>query len=127
MLARPEVRGMRSRRPKFCAGLVCFAVLMVSALGSAQSRQTPPQPLHRVDPVFPDSGIREGIPSATVVVRLTIPTDGIPKDLKVQKGFRPDFDQSAIDSVRQWRFKPAMKDGKPIEVTVTLQIAFRRM
>jgi TonB family protein len=62
-----------------------------------------------------------------VVVRLTIPTDGIPKDLKVQKGFRPDFDQSAIDSVRQWRFKPAMKDGKPIEVTVTLQVAFRRM
>jgi protein TonB len=62
-----------------------------------------------------------------VVVQLTIPTDGIPKDVKVAKGFRSDFDQSAIDSVRQWRFQPATKDGKPTEVTVTLQVAFRRM
>jgi TonB family protein len=46
--------------------------------------------------------------------------------VKIAKGFRPEFDQNAIDAVRQWRFQPAMKDGKPVEVTVTVQVAFHR-
>ncbi len=84
----------------------------------------PPKPIHMVDARYPDSAICEGI-EGTVLVRLTIPTDGISTDVKIAKGFRPDFDQSAIDSVRQWRFRPASKDGKPIEVTITLEVAFK--
>jgi protein TonB len=98
---------------------------MGSAVGFAQTQQAkPPKPIHIVPAKYPDSAIRDGI-EGTVSVMLTIPADGIPKDVKVAKGFRPDFDQSAIDSVRQWRFRPATKDGKPMEVTVTLQVAFK--
>lgn len=60
------------------------------------------------------------------LVKLTIPPDGIPKDVTIAKGYRPEFDQSALEAVRQWRFQPAMKDGKPLEVTVTLQVVFQR-
>ena len=77
-----------------------------------------------VDPKYPDSAIRDR-KDAAVLVGLTIPTNGIPKDVKIAKGFRPDFDQNAIDAARQWRFQPAMKDSKPIEVTITLQFEFR--
>jgi protein TonB len=78
-----------------------------------------------VDPEYPDSALREDI-EGTVSVMLTIPPDGVPKDVKIAKGFRPDFDKSAIESIRQWRFRPAMRDGKPIEVTVTVGVVFKR-
>jgi protein TonB len=86
-------------------------------------KTTPPKPVHIVAAEYPDSG--DGI-EGTVLVLLTIPPDGIPKDVKIAKGLRTDFDKSAIESMRQWRFRPAMRDGKPIEVTVTLQVVFKR-
>jgi len=74
---------------------------------------------------YPESAIREGM-EGTVLVMLTIPPDGVPKDVKLVKGLRPDFDKSAIESMQQWRFRPAMRDGKPIEVTVTIKVVFKR-
>src|ERR1700680_3587220 len=80
--------------------------LLGSASMFAQAQKTtPPKPVHMVDPEYPDSAIREGI-VGTVLVMLTIPPDGVPKDVKIAKGLRPDFDKSAIESIRQWRFRP---------------------
>ena len=110
----------RMSRPLITA---CF--LLIATVGLCQSKTTPPKPVRTVTAEYPDSAIREGI-DATVSVGLTIPPDGIPKDVKVTKGFRPDFDESAVNAIRQWRFRPAMKDGKPIEVTVTIEVAFKR-
>jgi len=30
-----------------------------------------------------------------------------------------------MEAVRQWRFEPAMKDGKPVAVSVSIEVAFR--
>jgi len=34
------------------------------------------------------------------------------------------LDQKAIDAVRQYRFKPAMKDGKPVQVDLYVDVNF---
>jgi TonB family protein len=34
------------------------------------------------------------------------------------------LDQKAIESVRQWKFSPATKDGKPVAVEVRVEVAF---
>jgi len=73
---------------------------------------------------YPASAIRDRM-EGTVLVQLTIPPDGIPKDVKVVRGLRADFDESAIAAVNKWKFRPAMKDGNPIQVTVTLQVEFK--
>ena len=52
---------------------------------------------------------------------------GLPKDPHILKGLDKDLDQSAVDAVKDWRFAPAQKDGKPIAVRVSLQIQFRSM
>lgn len=65
-----------------------------------------------------------GTGGRTVSVQLTIQTDGVPKDVRVAKRVREDIDDSALDAVRQWRFRPAMRDGKPIEVRVTVEVSF---
>jgi periplasmic protein TonB len=99
---------------------------MIGACASlALAQTTPPKAIHTVAPEYPETAIRSVV-DPTVLVKLTIPPDGIPKDVKIAKGYRPEFDQSALEAVRQWRFKPAMKDGKPVQVTVTLQVVFQR-
>ncbi len=35
------------------------------------------------------------------------------------------LDQKAIESVRQWKFEPATKDGVPVAVRVNVEVQFR--
>jgi TonB family protein len=35
------------------------------------------------------------------------------------------LDQKAIESVRQWEFEPATKDGAPVAVRVNVEVQFR--
>jgi len=103
-----------------------IAGVLGSAPVFARAQKTiPPQPVHMVTAEYPESAIREGL-EGTVLVMLTIPPDGVPKDVKLAKGLRPDFDKSAIESMQQWRFRPATRDGKPIEVTITIEVVFKR-
>ena len=37
----------------------------------------------------------------------------------------PALDQQASEAVQQWRFKPAIKDGKPVPMIATLELTFR--
>jgi protein TonB len=34
------------------------------------------------------------------------------------------FDEAAIEAIRQWRYKPALQDGKPVDVYMTVVIDF---
>jgi protein TonB len=35
------------------------------------------------------------------------------------------LDEKAIEAVNQYRFKPAMKDGEPVPVRITVEVNFR--
>ena len=37
----------------------------------------------------------------------------------------PLLDQTAINAYSKWRFKPGMKDGKPVPVMATIEVNFR--
>ena len=38
----------------------------------------------------------------------------------VLKGLGKDIDSKALESVRKWHFKPALKDGQPVPVSTQL-------
>jgi periplasmic protein TonB len=57
------------------------------------------------------------------VLMAVIGTDGNVKDVRVESGL-PMLAQAAIDAVRQWRYKPYMINGEPVEVDSRITINF---
>jgi TonB family protein len=78
-----------------------------------------------IDPKFP-SDPRERQFSGTVEVALLLDTSGKPQQAYVEKSFSPDFDKNALEAVKQYRFHPALQNGKPVAVKVCAEINFRR-
>jgi TonB family protein len=61
----------------------------------------------------------------SVLLSLVVDENGVARNIKVVQSLDPGLDQAAIDSVRQWRFKPGQKDGSPVAVMVQIQVTFR--
>jgi protein TonB len=50
----------------------------------------------------------------------------MPENLHVERSLTPDFDKHAMDAVRQYKFKPAMRLGKPVAVSIRIEVNFKR-
>lgn len=85
---------------------------------------TRPLPTYRREPDYSEVARKLGI-TGTVMVGLVIGADGIPRDFNVQKSLGYGLDEKAIEATQQWQFKPAMKDGTPVPVRVTIDLNFR--
>jgi protein TonB len=60
----------------------------------------------------------------TVVLQLLIGRDGTVQDAKFQQGSLA-FARTAIDGVKQWKFKPYLFNGRPVSVQTTMSVSFR--
>lgn len=60
----------------------------------------------------------------TVVLWLIVDSNGKPRDLRVARSLGMGLDQKALEAVRLWRFKPAMKDGTPVAVQINVEVNF---
>jgi protein TonB len=60
----------------------------------------------------------------TVGLVLVVKADGSIGDIRVGKSVEPNLDEAAIASARKWRFSPGTKDGEPVDVIVSMTVAF---
>lgn len=61
-------------------------------------------------------------------VRVEVDANGNATDVQVveRSGERSrDLDRAVTDAVRQWRFEPAMKDGKAVAGAVVVPVEFK--
>jgi|SRR5208337_4130357 len=127
---------MRSTMRKFnfaIASLFLFCVVgFISAPQlNAQSSATPadnlvkPKAIYTPIPDYPESARKSGV-EGKVEVHFTVGTDGKPHHVVVKKGLTPEINQATIEGVNKWRFKPATKNGKPIDYEVDAQLSFRK-
>jgi TonB family protein len=79
-----------------------------------------PEAIHKVAPVYPE-GVK-GV-GGTVMIQMLVGEDGRVHDTRVVKSV-PQFDQAAIEAVRQWRFKPALSKGEPVTLWVAVPVRF---
>jgi len=61
----------------------------------------------------------------TCVLSVVVGPDGMAHDIKVTNTLGLGLDEKAIEAVRKWRFEPATKDGKPVNVLISVQVNFR--
>jgi protein TonB len=76
----------------------------------------------QVVPVYPAVAKAARV-QGTVRFRVIIGTDGQVKSLTTLGG-PPPLAQAAADAVRQWRYQPTLVDGKPVEVSTEIDVAF---
>lgn len=61
-----------------------------------------------------------------VLLRLIVNAQGIPQNIQVVRPLGHGLDEAAVDAVKRYRFRPAMKDGnQPVPVMLTIEVNFR--
>ena len=78
--------------------------------------------IQKIQPQYPAIAKTARI-QGTVVLEATISKSGTIEGLKAVSG-PPMLYQAAIDAVRQWRYKPYMLNGEPVEVGTTINVVF---
>jgi len=86
---------------------------------------TPPEVVKKKDPKYTREA-REAELEGLVMVEADIGPDGRVHDARVLRPLGMGLDQRAVDAVKKWKFKPAMKDGHPVWVQVTVEVLFRQ-
>jgi len=94
------------------------------ASSTSSSGTQQPVVLYKKEPVYTEEA-RNAKLQGTVVLATTIGTDGRAGNIQVLKSLGLGLDEKAIEAVKQWKFRPAIQDGKPVESTHHVEVLFR--
>jgi TonB family protein len=83
-----------------------------------------PLPLHKVDPRYPPTLIQEHV-EGEVVLYAVIRRDGSVDSIQLVRGLDDQLDANSMQALSEWRFRPAMKAGQPIDLEAIVHIPFR--
>jgi len=121
---------------------VTFVVAVVALLSQQVDGQRPHQPaalsmpptspqydvppilLSGRVPIYPITRLKRG-QSGDALIAFTIDEHGIPRDFRVVQSDYPYYASHAIAAVREWRFRPALKNGKPVAVQARIPFSYR--
>jgi TonB family protein len=85
---------------------------------------TAPIPIYKPEPPYTERARRRKI-EGTSVLWAIIGADGAVQDVTIEKSLDQGLDQNAVDTIKTWEFKPAMKAGKPVACRVVVEVSFR--
>jgi periplasmic protein TonB len=83
-----------------------------------------PQAISAPDPTYTEEA-RNAKVQGTCILWMIVDDKGNPRDIRVVRGLGYGLDAKAIETVKQWRFEPAMKDGHPVNVQISVEVGFR--
>jgi len=79
--------------------------------------------IHKVNPVYP-IGAKQNRIQGTVEIRASISKDGLPEELRIVSSPSDDLSASALQAVRQWRYRPTLLNGNPVEISTTIIVNY---
>jgi periplasmic protein TonB len=108
------------------------AILLLFGLAPAIAQSTPPSAPDETSAqsdacnhhhqFYPPAAVRDGR-EGTTVLRFRIGTDGRTKNVMVvQSSGSADLDEAAVEGARCWRYKPATRNGQPVEIDWTTKV-----
>jgi TonB family protein len=84
---------------------------------------TLPKKLQGANPSYTPNAHAAGIQGA-VVIDCVVLDDGTVGDARVSKSLDRELDAEAIRTLRQWRFTPGEREGRPVPVQVSVEMTF---
>jgi TonB family protein len=111
----------------------------VTVTAAGQPRQVPPGTpqrirvgghvvaanlIHQVKPVYPESARDAGI-EGTVHLQGVIGADGTLAIVRIIRSNNADLTAAALESVKQWRYRPTQLNGEPVEVLTDIDVEFK--
>ena len=82
-----------------------------------------PAPMRKVDPKYPPTLINEHV-EGEVVLYAVIRRDGSVDSIQLVRGIDEQLDKNAMNALSQWRFRPATRQGEPVELEAIVHIPF---
>ena len=106
--------------------IINFSEMNVSG---SESRANPadlagPAPIRKVDPKYPRTLMNEHV-EGEVILYAVIRGDGTVDSIQLVRGIDERLDANAMNALSQWRFRPAEKNGAPVELEAIVHIPFR--
>jgi protein TonB len=83
-----------------------------------------PTLIYKIEPEYSEEA-RKAKHQGTVVLYIVVDEKGMPQNLRVIRPIGLGLDEKAIEAVQKWRFKPGLKDGRPVAVAATIEVNFR--
>ncbi len=105
--------------------------------GAPNMRRTPPAGVYRpgggvtvprietkVEPSYTMEA-RGAKYQGTVILHVVIGTDGVARDITLERPLGMGLDEMATEAVQQWRFRPGTLNGEPVAVEAMIEVNFR--
>jgi TonB family protein len=137
---RPEIRGaQRIALVAVCCALVlgaCASALALRidfsapvAVGDGPGRThidvKDLKIVSKVPPVYPLKAKQDkNTINGSVILTVIVGKDGEVEHIDVKKSLRDDYDMSALDAVRQWKYEPYLVNGEAVEVETEVSITY---
>ena len=83
-----------------------------------------PQVVYKVDPEYSEQA-RKAKYQGTVVLNLVVQSDGSVRDIRILQPLGLGLDEKAVEAVKQWRFKPGLRNGQAVDVAAIIEVTFR--
>lgn len=84
----------------------------------------PPKLIYQVDPVFSEEARRAKI-SGNTQIYMIVGADGVPQKVLIARPAGHGLDEKAVEAARQYRFRPATRDGEPVPVDLYIDVNFQ--
>ena len=81
-----------------------------------------PRKIRHVDPTYPALAKQAGV-AGMVILECVIDREGAISDVRVLKGHAL-LNQAAVDAVREWTYRPSLRNGVPVPVVMTVTVRF---
>lgn len=97
----------------------------VDAIFSLSDLDQKPRVVYQPAPIYPAELARKKL-EGTVYILFVVDKSGKTRDLKVQKSSHPAFNKPALKAVKQWKFEPGKRKGKPVQFRMRVPITFQK-
>jgi TonB family protein len=79
--------------------------------------------LYQVEPEFSEEA-RKAKLQGVVILTGEVDTNGRLRNIRVTRALGLGLDEKAIEAVKQWRFRPGTREGKPVVSAAAIEVNF---